>query len=213
MARVSVDELRERLRKRWNRGMFLAAHLSELADFADLADRANLSRTAHADPSRGAALLFPLTESVGTVSARAMDREYEAIREWAASYRFLETAPEDARAGTDAGPSRTATATRPNTTAADTPDSTVAKPPFTITWQTRNHRSLGTNRLPTHITFPTIDVLAFFLGRRAEEELHTFRRTASRLMGAVPGLHRWVETAPRRLVEIHDALDQLIAVT
>ncbi|MEX2445269.1 MAG: Wadjet anti-phage system protein JetD domain-containing protein [Alkalispirochaeta sp.] len=78
MALQTIAEVRRRLQRRWDRGVYLA-------DTAPI----------------GSGDAFPLREPVGSVSARAFHEEFETVRTAAAAYRDLETRAGSAQPGTD----------------------------------------------------------------------------------------------------------------
>lgn len=71
MPLTSVEELRRRLRRRWDRGEFLGD-----------------------TPPAGEGRTFPLRVTVGTAGATVIRNDFSAVRSWAAEYRALEPAVE-----------------------------------------------------------------------------------------------------------------------
>ena len=89
MPMQSVEELRRRLRRRWDRGAFLGDTAPVGADGA-----------------------FPLREPVGSASARVIRDDFETVRAWAAAYRDLEARTETStRAAAKSTPETAGTST------------------------------------------------------------------------------------------------------
>ncbi len=183
MALNRLDEVRDRLRKRWNRGIYLTDATPTL-DTA-FAPGADVTPT---DTTDGA--IFPLRESTGTISARALREHYEQIRTIAAEYRAAN-----------------------HSTDTDTAAGAGSKDTLEVEWTPREDRHLGSNLIPTALHFPTVDALARFLGRPAIAQLKAYRKNASHLLAELPHLHAWITTHPMELTRITDTVDRLIAVT
>jgi hypothetical protein len=112
-----IQDLKDRLEKKWRKGIFLAQWLT---------------------PEKFTPLRIPLKHP----TARELTHDFAAARDWVAHWMSHESASD--------------------------------RPGFSIEWRNITHRTLGKNRLPAAVIFPTLpDVTAFIGKTREAERFHT----------------------------------------
>ena len=70
---------------------------------------------------------------------------------------------------------------------------------YTIVWKTIKTKLLGTQDLPSRITFETADDYERFLQKK--KEVADFRRDAARISEKFPKLQHWIEKYPQKVIE------------
>ena len=70
---------------------------------------------------------------------------------------------------------------------------------YTIEWKTIKTKLLGTQDLPSRITFETADDYERFLQKK--KEVADFRRDAARISEKFPKLQHWIEKYPQKVIE------------
>lgn len=70
---------------------------------------------------------------------------------------------------------------------------------YTIIWKTIKTKLLGTQDLPSRITFETADDYERFLQKK--KEVADFRRDAARISEKFPKLQHWIEKYPQKVIE------------
>ena len=127
-----MKDLKDRLEKKWGKGIFLAEWIS---------------------PEHFTPLRIPLKHPTG----RELAHDFAAARDWVAHWVSHESAPD--------------------------------RPGFTIEWHDFTHRTLGKNRLPTAVIFPTLaDVISFLGKTRQANRFHTLFQTITARFPQLAGL-------------------------
>lgn len=70
---------------------------------------------------------------------------------------------------------------------------------YTIVWKTIKTKLLGTQDLPSRITFETADDYERFLQKK--KEVADFRKDAARISEKFPKLQHWIEKYPQKVIE------------
>lgn len=82
--------------------------------------------------------------------------------------------------------------------------------PFQIEWREINHRSLGRNRLPVALVFPTLSHVLAYLGKTAEAR--TFTRLAETIVGHFPELRPFLCERPLEVLAHRNDWTQLLDI-
>ncbi|MCG8479361.1 MAG: DUF2220 family protein [Spirochaetales bacterium] len=175
MSWTSLDDVRARLERRWEKGEFLKSVAD--AEVGGRADRTNEvsggGLDGPVDPLDG--VRFPMRIGISGPSAREMVDRFDEVRIWAATFRDREHGAA-----------------------------------CTVEWRQRNHRRLGSHRIPAAAVFDDPDALARFLGRR--RELTRYRRLLRVLASDLPEVIPWARERPFDLLETEGDLPRLIVV-
>ena len=81
---------------------------------------------------------------------------------------------------------------------------------FSLEWESRNHRQLGRNEIPSAIVFETPEQALGFIRQRRQAE--RFSACFKALTEAFPELHDWALAYPLTVLEHHDSWPRLRAV-